>query len=498
MRILFEHLGRAARSAALLLLALGATLVPASDAQAQWATSGNNIYNTNTGAVGVGTSTPGNYRLHVFGVSSSVEAQIANFFGSHNILLESQAGYKVGVLNNYHNLMGSAESSRQVVALGYSNGPSAVLSGFYSRQRVWNNGSTAHGVYAIAETDNSSGAANQRLYGGYFEAKTSDTSGGHNNIAYGVLAKGTVGGSTNLNHASFGVVAQATAAAGTNASVITYGVYADATNSGAGRAFGVYSANGENYFGGRVGIGTTAPASPLTVNSDSNVTPLLVTGNNSNVVGVVVSNTQAGSKAWGLQVAGANSLSAVPNGSLIFRQATDDINTVVISKTGDMGVGTATPASKLHVAGNITVDGNINAKYQDLAEWVPSTQKLSAGTVVILDTARDNHVLASKGAYDTRVAGVISAQPGLSLGEAGEGKVLVATTGRVKVKVDATRAPIRIGDLIVTGEAEGAAMKSEPVLLGGVSIHRPGTIIGKALESLEKGTGEILVLLSLQ
>ena len=34
--------------------------------------------------------------------------------------------------------------------------------------------------------------------------------------------------------------------------------------------------------------------------------------------------------------------------------------------------------------------------------------------------------------------------------------------------------------------------------LGGTQIHRPGTIIGKALEPLDKGTGEILVLLSLQ
>jgi hypothetical protein len=171
---------------------------------------------------------------------------------------------------------------------------------------------------------------------------------------------------------------------------------------------------------------------------------------------------------------------------------------MVIDRAGNVGVGTTTPASKLHVAGDITVTGNINAKYQDVAEWVPSTQKLSAGTVVVLDTARDNHVLASKGAYDTRVAGVVSAQPGLTLGEGGEGKVLVATTGRVRVRVDATRAPVRIGDLIVTGEAEGVAMKSEPVLLGGVQIHRPGTIVGKALEPLEKGTGEILVLLSLQ
>ena len=42
------------------------------------------------------------------------------------------------------------------------------------------------------------------------------------------------------------------------------------------------------------------------------------------------------------------------------------------------------------------------------------------------------------------------------------------------------------------------AMKSEPLDLGGAKIHRPGTLIGKALEPLAKGTGEILVLLSLQ
>jgi hypothetical protein len=107
-------------------------------------------------------------------------------------------------------------------------------------------------------------------------------------------------------------------------------------------------------------------------------------------------------------------------------------------------------------------------------------------------------VLASKGSYDTAVAGVISEKPGLSLGDAGEGKVLVATTGRVKVRVDATRAPIKIGDLIVTSDAEGVAMKSEPFVVGGRRIHAPGTIIGKALEPLAGGTGEILVLLSLQ
>ena len=75
---------------------------------------------------------------------------------------------------------------------------------------------------------------------------------------------------------------------------------------------------------------------------------------------------------------------------------------------------------------------------------------------------------------------------------------LVATTGRVLVNVDATNGPIEIGDLLVTSDREGVAMKSQPVEIGGVRIHRPGTLIGKALEPLANGTGKILVLLSLQ
>ena len=176
---------------------------------------------------------------------------------------------------------------------------------------------------------------------------------------------------------------------------------------------------------------------------------------------------------------------------------TDDAESMTLVG-GNLGVGTATPAAKLHVAGNITVDGNINAKYQDVAEWVPSTQKLAAGTVVVLDTEHSNHVLASMTSYDVRVAGVVSAQPGIALGEAGEGKALVATTGRVKVRVDATHAAVRIGDLLVTSDVPGVAMRSEPVSVGGRQMHAPGTIIGKALEPLDRGTGEILVLLSLQ
>jgi hypothetical protein len=184
------------------------------------------------------------------------------------------------------------------------------------------------------------------------------------------------------------------------------------------------------------------------------------------------------------------------NRSLFIRNG--GVTKMAMDGAGNVGVGTDAPAAKFHVVGNatvtgnVTVDGNIAAKYQDIAEFVDAAEPLEAGTIVTIDPTASNRVRAARVAYDTAVAGAVSPQPGLVLGEAGEGRVLVAQSGRVRIKVDASFGAIRPGDLLVASPTAGHAMRAQRAKI------RPGTLIGKALEALPNGRGEVLALLTLQ
>lgn len=243
-----------------------------------------------------------------------------------------------------------------------------------------------------------------------------------------------------------------------------------------------------NPFGGTVGIGTSTPNMNVGLHVNG-MGGMHLQGSN---LGVNIKFQNATNENGFLNYHGANFHIYANSGQVATL-------TVTGGAPGRVGIGTTSPMAILHVAGSIQVDGNIAAKYQDVAEWVVSSEALVSGEVVVIDPARTNQVMAARRAYDTRVAGAISQQPGVVLGERGEGKVLVAQSGRVRSKADARFGAIGAGDLLVTSPTAGHAMKSQGVVLGeGIEMHRPGTLVGKALEALESGQGDILVLLTLQ
>jgi hypothetical protein len=262
------------------------------------------------------------------------------------------------------------------------------------------------------------------------------------------------------------------------------------------------------YSGGNVGVRTSGPVSGLHVFAAFPGDGMRVEGAAGNSPAFLLSGNPYGG-ALGLTLsAGHYSTDATP-GDLVLRVADRRIifSTVsngnypakmAIDALGNVGIGTATPSARLDVQGDVNITGTLVSKYQDLAEWVPASSTIEAGMVVVLDSNARNSVTPSDIAYDTKVAGVVSARPGITLGEASPSKVLVATTGRVRVRAIANESPIRVGDLLVTSDVPGVAMRSEPMEIRGRKFHQPGTIIGKALEPLSSGRGEILVLLSLQ
>ena len=122
---------------------------------------------------------------------------------------------------------------------------------------------------------------------------------------------------------------------------------------------------------------------------------------------------------------------------------------------------------------------------------------IEPGTVVVIDERHPGALRSSTRAYDRRVAGIISGAggiaPGLRLGQKNvlDGKTPVAMSGRVYVRCSDENGAVRPGDLLTTAETEGHAMRASD------EARSHGAVLGKAMTSLERGTGLVLVLVNL-
>ncbi len=121
------------------------------------------------------------------------------------------------------------------------------------------------------------------------------------------------------------------------------------------------------------------------------------------------------------------------------------------------------------------------------------SEAVESGDVVAMDPANDKHVIRCILPADPLVVGIAVGRgeecKKTASGEASS-QVPVATSGIVLCKVDAGFGPIRRGDLLVASSNPGHAMRA--------TDSTPGTVLGKALEPLDKGTGAIRVLVMLR
>jgi hypothetical protein len=169
-----------------------------------------------------------------------------------------------------------------------------------------------------------------------------------------------------------------------------------------------------------------------------------------------------------------------------------------------VGIGTTTPAAKLDVVGRIRVSNPAGDPIVEIGEGldyaegfdVSGSLEIDEGSVLIIDADNPGKLALSKTSYDTKVAGIVAGAEGLGSGVrlgAGQFDYDVALAGRVYCKVDAAEEGVRPGDLLTTSDTAGHAMKAADY------TRAQGAILGKAMESLDKGQrGKILVLVTLQ
>jgi hypothetical protein len=208
--------------------------------------------------------------------------------------------------------------------------------------------------------------------------------------------------------------------------------------------------------------------------------PLSVPGGDSRTLSISITPTSAGAFSFDMDIANND----------------PDENPYDIAVVGGPPPATAA-VFRVTSTGDVLTDGPFygtafRSGAADVAEWVSVSSLVEPGTVLELDPEQPGAYRPSQGACSMLVGGVVSSQPGMTLGQTppAADKAILALIGIVPVKVTNEGGPIQPGDLLVSSSTPGYAMRwvsEEPC---------PCALVGKALGPMTKEQGVILVLLT--
>ena len=206
----------------------------------------------------------------------------------------------------------------------------------------------------------------------------------------------------------------------------------------------------------------------------------VITGSSASVTGAVTAASTVGGVITGssISVTGSSTAASYTTAGALTVNSSNGVTAIINGGTNGGGNIGASGATFNTVFAKATT-----AQYADLAEKYTADAAYAPGTVVVFGGNQEVTVNAVDS--DTKVAGVVSTDPGFIMNEGLDAEFVaaVALTGRVPCFVIG---PVCKGDMMVAAGLGRARAEADP---------RVGSVIGKALEDFDgaEGTIEVVV-----